>query len=80
MRLFKINETTTASCRGYKTRNSWGHKAALLVNGIIVCKRQVNYYNRTWERYEYETILRLLLEKSKLFTDEEITKITESFY
>ena len=80
MRTFKINETTEAICDVYGTRSSWGHKATLLVNGKVVCKKQVRYYNRTWESYTYETILRLLLGKSKLFKLKEITKITQSFH
>ena len=33
------------------------------------------YYNRTWENYNFQSLIINLLEKSKMFTEKEIQKI-----
>lgn len=46
-------------CDYFETRNSWGHTAKVLFNGDYMrwgeCKRY--YYNRTWEKYTYQSVL-----------------------
>jgi hypothetical protein len=44
-----------------KTRNGFKHVAVLFKNGEEVAETKVNYLNRTWESYEYETVIRNLL-------------------
>lgn len=41
-------------CFGYDTGKSWGHKAVILNNDMQV---KIVYYNRTWERFKYESVL-----------------------
>lgn len=46
-------------CDSFETRNSWGHVAHVILNDDEMrwgeCKRY--YYNRTWERYQYQSVL-----------------------
>lgn len=50
-------------CSTRNTRNGFAHDAHLIVDGAswdnfdATC----NYYNRTWERYEYQTVMRRLV-------------------
>lgn len=65
MESFKINENLEAICEWKKTRNGFKHEAILLRNGAEVLRVKVNYLNRTWEWYTYESVLQELFEKAK---------------
>lgn len=66
MRTFKINEDWSVVADTAKTRNGFKHTAVLMdKDGRVRDEVKVNYLNRTWERYEYETALNKLLEKTK---------------
>lgn len=42
----------------YETRNSWGHKAELLLNNYnTLANTKIVYINRTWERYQYQSVI-----------------------
>ena len=71
-KIFKISENAEARCSWFKTRYGFKHEADLYVDGVFQCGAKVCYYNRTWESFEYETVLDSLLRKSKLFTIQEI--------
>lgn len=58
-----INENTKIFCRSFSTRSSWGHIAWCEYKGKVVEQVKVRYYNRTWERYQYETVMLLLVDK-----------------
>lgn len=46
----------------YETRNSWGHKATLIHNGTHELNRyKIRYYNRTWECYRYQSVIKSVL-------------------
>lgn len=46
----------------YETRNSWGHKATLIHNGTHELNRyKITYYNRTWETYQYQSVIQSVL-------------------
>lgn len=60
MQTFKINSHLSAECETYQTRYSWGHKAWLYRDGQEISYTKITYYNRTWESYEFESILRKL--------------------
>jgi len=47
----------------WETRNAWGHKTTLIRNGYDYGEHKVRYYNRTWERYTYETCMRGAVEE-----------------
>ena len=41
----------------WATSNSWGHKSTLIAPWGEVESHKVRYYNRTWERYTYESCM-----------------------
>ena len=75
MESFKINKNLEAVCEWKKTRVAFKHVATLLRDGREVIDVKINYLNRTWERYTYESVLYKLMEKSKpLLSGDEIVK------
>lgn len=44
---------------------TWGHRVKLYKNGDEVAKVVIPYYNRTWERYAYESAMREVLYRYK---------------
>ena len=46
----------------WETSNSWGHKSTLIAPWGEVESHKVRYYNRTWERYTYESCMSGLIE------------------
>lgn len=46
----------------YDTRSSWGHKAELIHNNnYTLNKYKIRYYNRTWETYQYQSVIKSVL-------------------
>lgn len=45
----------------YETSQSWGHKATLFINGNSINTTKIRYYNRTWESYQYQSVITNLL-------------------
>ena len=41
----------------WENSNSWGHKSTLIAPWGEVESHKVRYYNRTWERYTYESCM-----------------------
>jgi hypothetical protein len=75
MKLFSVSPSVTISADYAKTRNGFRHDAVLLVNGHEVGRTKVNYLNRTWERYEYQTVMQKLVGKfAKQLTPEQKTE------
>ena len=46
----------------WETSHAWGHKSTLVAPWGEVESHKVRYYNRTWERYTYETCMCGLLD------------------
>lgn len=57
MRIFELAETYRIVCDWKKTRNGFKHTASLFKNGLSIYDTKVCYLNRTWERFEYESVL-----------------------
>jgi len=68
MKEFRVNKKTSIICRNENTRYGFRHLATLMINGQEVDKANCCYYNRTWESYEYETVIRKLLRKTTYLT------------
>ena len=52
----------TLVCESWKTRNSWGHKVALYKNDyLLIGTAKVRYYNRTWERYQFQGVIKSVI-------------------
>ena len=41
----------------FETRTGWGHLASLMCDGVQLGSSKINYYNRTWERYRYQSAI-----------------------
>lgn len=41
----------------FSTSRSWGHISTLYKNGVEVATNKVRYYNRTWEAYQYQSVM-----------------------
>lgn len=72
MQTFKINDELTAVCEWKKTRNAFKHEATLLRNGQEVASVKICYQNRTWERYEFESVLYKLATHASLSPEEQV--------
>lgn len=53
-------------CDYYETRNSWGHKGCVRTHDLHfhITDGRIRYWNRTWECYTYQSLLRYLVRKA----------------
>ena len=49
-------------CQSFSNYRSWGHIATDYYKGSMVGTKKVNYQNRTWERYQYQTVMLCLVD------------------
>lgn len=71
MQVFKIDNKINIACYTGSTLNGFKHTAELLLNGSVVSTTKILYYNRTWERYQYESVMRKLINNTTALTDKE---------
>ena len=71
MRTFKINERIEIVCDSESTRNGFRHIATLILDCNSVESAKCNYLNRTWESFEFQSVCKKLIEKSKVLSDDE---------
>jgi hypothetical protein len=62
MKIFELGNKYQAVCVSEGTRYGFRHVATLLHNGREIAKTKCCYYNRTWESFEFESVLRKLIE------------------
>lgn len=62
MKIFKFDRFELV-CEYWETSRAWGHRAVLLDRGVELADVKVRYYNRTWERYTYQSAMREAVEK-----------------
>lgn len=54
-----INGHNYSVCgESWSTSRAWGHYGYLMRDGELVAKSKIRYYNRTWERYPYQSAMR----------------------
>lgn len=63
MENFKLNKQYTIYCRSENTRYGFRHLAELYQDGHKVSAAKCCYYNRTWESYEYQSVIHDLIQK-----------------
>jgi len=63
MDTFRLNAQYHIYCRSEKTRYGFRHVAELHKSGYEVARAKCCYYNRTWESYEFQSVIRSLLPK-----------------
>ena len=62
MKIFNLNKTYNIVCNFVSTRSGFKHIANLCKNGISIAKAKICYLNRTWECFEYESVLVRIIE------------------
>jgi len=70
-RIFKVSKDITVKCRSEKTSSGFRHLATLFVRGSERETAKATYQNRTWERYEFQSVLSRLLETTTSLTPKE---------
>lgn len=82
MRVFKLDNVYSVICESRGTSYGFRHLSSLMKNGYEVCKSKACYYNRTWESFEFETVILSVIDKH--FNGEELAKyrgiVKESAY
>lgn len=72
MRIFNLSKNYNVVCNWENTRYGFRHIAVLHKNGFEIARTKICYYNRTWESYEFESILKKVVEEN--FTGKEEIK------
>jgi hypothetical protein len=62
MKTFKLNDEYTVVCEWKKTRMAFKHVATIIRNGCEVFDTKICYQNRTWESYEFQSVLHRAIE------------------
>lgn len=79
VRVFRINDKMQIYANAEKTRNGFKHTAVLMVDGVEVDRVKANYYNRTWESYEYQSVVDSLINKSSYIVPEKKEEVKKTF-
>ena len=77
MQIFKVNENIEIKCQSKSNSVGFVHIATLFINGIRKASSRCQYYNRTWERYTYASVLSQLSHNRNLASDDK--KIIDEF-
>jgi len=75
MRIFNLDNEYNIVCNWENTRYGFRHIAVLHRNGFEIARAKTCYYNRTWERFEFESVLNKIIEDN--FTGKEQAKFLE---
>lgn len=52
----------TLVCESWQTKTAWGHKVSLYRNeSFFVGSAKIRYYNRTWEKYQYQSVIKSVI-------------------
>ena len=73
----------------WENYRSWGHKAILKVNEYYTWESKIRYYNRTWESYQFESVIHAVIYdyieyvkeniKERFKAEKGIKRITEKY-
>lgn len=77
--IFRVDDKTEIEAVSEKTRNGFRHVAILKVDGQEVDKATAHYLNRTWESYEYESVIHDLINKSSYISPEKREETKKKF-
>ena len=79
MKTFEISKRECVECSYQKTRYGFKHTAVYYKDGLAMGTTKCCYYNRTWESFEYESVLKQALDKFSKRSKEDQKGIMESF-
>ncbi len=71
MKIFEISKKIEVKCESKDTRNGFKHTATLTYEGIEMESVKCCYVNRTWESYQYESVLKKLADKESTLSKAE---------
>lgn len=72
MRLFQITPELTVSCTCEDTRTAFRHVAKIFRSGWMTGEQvKICYLNRTWESFEFQSVLHKLADSKNSLTEEE---------
>lgn len=57
MKSFEFGEGYKVMCRSERTRYGFRHLCELTHNYNVIAKTKACYYNRTWESYEFQSVI-----------------------
>jgi hypothetical protein len=77
MKIFQVNEHISFVCDWAKTRSGFKHVATFVRDGREQAKVKICYYNRTWESYEYQSVLQKLA--GQIHLTEEEHRLVDSY-
>lgn len=77
--VFKINDRMEIVAEADKTRNGFKHTARLFVDGNEVDKSTAHYLNRTWESYEFQSVVDDLIDKTSYIPQKDKKKLKDIF-
>lgn len=63
-------------CTSENTRTGFAHRCFITRNGFEIAKARCGYINRTWERYQYHSVMCEAISK---VTDKEVAKALTDF-
>lgn len=75
MKTFQLSNGFTVDCDWKKTRTAFKHTAKIKDNYVTVYETKICYQNRTWECYEYESVLLKAIEN--YFKGEGVTVVKD---
>ena len=75
MKIFELDEQFSVVCNWKKTRNGFKHEASLMKNGREIDKVKCCYLNRTWERYEFQSVLHKII--NKCFKEDRVQELID---
>lgn len=64
MKSFRLDENFTVDCEWKKTRMAFKHEATLYRDGIERDKTKICYQNRTWESYNFQSVLHKIIDRN----------------
>ena len=73
-RSFQPTQSISIHCRSEKTSMAFRHLATIFKNGVIVGEGRIPYQNRTWERFEFQSVMQKAVDNADL-TPQEKTSV-----
>ncbi len=61
---FNIDEYLTVECKQQRTSYGFRHLATIYHKGRQIGSAKACYYNRTWEAYEYQSVIQAAIKKA----------------
>lgn len=66
MRIFKITKEIEVVCVSENTKSGFRHLATLFKDGVEIAKAKACYQNRTWEAFEFQSVLSHVVDRALL--------------